>query len=167
MTEEITGKGRFDISSDEIDEFKKRIQESERKSYNGNVRLLNKLLKKGIITPQFADLLRHIHTSTAGYQEGANLRKINIILALRNKLLAEEISGKRIAYIGSGDDWRFAVALGARNVDMVDPLFAQEEYRHKLFDDIKNIDPSASLQKDTPTSEVIFHMCLGGETCES
>lgn len=93
--------------------------------------LIQSAMIDGRITPEYAALLALIHSSTTSGSI-ANLRKVEACLALRDELQSGFDQG-RVAYIGSGTDWEFPVALGARRIDMVDPALSEENVKEMLF----------------------------------
>jgi len=120
-------------------------QGEEKKAYFDTIRLIDQSIKKRIITPQFADLLKSIRTSTFGFPEAHTLKKVQAAIQLKDKLITDEANQKIVAYIGSGRDWQFPVALGARNIDMVDAIFSSDDSVLNLLESIKEHDANAEL----------------------
>src|SRR3990167_7487380 len=121
--------------------------------------LIDNLLKTKSITPQYAFLLQSIQTATLG-REGAILRKVQAVLALREALRQESIAKRLTLNIGSDIDWQFPVALGARDIVLMDPGFKEAERLQKLLESVRLFDKTANFQGDDPTS-LPFHLDLG------
>lgn len=101
----------------------------------------------GKITPQLATLFNEIHSITSD-PAATDLYKIKAVLALRESLSQENFKGKRVAYLGSRYDWQFAVALGAREIDLVD----KEVFNKRPFEIHQNLEPT--IRKFDPDFQV-------------
>lgn len=137
-----------------------RLDQWERQAKRDRQRLITNLVKEEKISPQFGELLSQIQTSTGGGQEGANFEKVRIVMDLRDIFKSFGLAKERIVYTGSGKDWQFPVALGAREIDMVDPIFGEEMNIRRLLGDIRRVDPHAKIT-ETPPLEIGFHLDLG------
>lgn len=114
---------------------------------------------KGYITPQYAQLLRSIHTST-GDSESTSLKKVKTSLALRQRLQEYGIAEKLTANIGSGTDWEFPVALGARNITMIDPSYNGKYLTNELLQRVRQFDPRAIVDVGN-RHQIIFDIDVG------
>ncbi|MBI4226121.1 hypothetical protein HY612_03335 [Candidatus Roizmanbacteria bacterium] len=150
--------------SDQFDsdqkEFHEKLIKQEEQDRVDRLRLIREAQTAGMISSQYARLLESIGTSSSGAVEGANLRKTNAALRLKGRLLPTG-SKAPVAYIGSGIDWQFAIALGARNIDMVDIGFAQSENMTKeLLATVKQFDPNVTITSQEKP-ELHFELDLG------
>lgn len=139
--------GDRDSGQSDYDEWERQFEEKQDQARKQRIDLIEKLLKEGKITPQYAELLRGVFTSTFG-AETATLRKIQAIIAIREALADEGVAKRHTVYIGAGLDWRFPVALGARDIVMLD-LEYSPQLRQELLDDIRQHSLGISYQEDS------------------
>src|SRR3989344_4494211 len=111
-----------------VKDIKRQTREDERNARRFRKRLLADLLNRGEITPQFATFLSKIRSSTTD-PENARLLKIQSIVATRNLMDQCHIAKRVTVYSGAGSDWRFPVALGARNILMLDNEYGSPDTR--------------------------------------
>ena len=97
-----------------------------------DIELIRNLNDTGKITAQYANLLRSFQSSTLGPAE-ASLRKVQAVIALKDTLKDRTISQRHTAYIGSRFDWHFPVALGARDIAMIDLIYQNPGPRQELL----------------------------------
>jgi hypothetical protein len=112
---------------------------------------------QGKVSPQMKKLLSEITSSTLS-SATASLHKVTI--ALKFKLHDINLPGERVAYIGAGLDWRFPVALGARNLDMVDLEYGRPGLIGEMYQDIRQVDEEAAFSK-SGSSGINFSLDLG------
>jgi len=139
MTDEAGKSTGQDVTGDL--EIHRQEENTDKASKNS---LIDGLRGAGKITDQYANLLRSIHTSTFG-AEGASLSKVKAVIALKETLGNNGIAQKHAAYIGSGLDWHFPVALGARDIAMIDPMYQNPEDRQRLLKSVREFDPEAKI----------------------
>lgn len=132
---------------------KNRLAIEERES------LLSQLQGSGQIPIGLLEILRRIHSRTFRGPQ-ATLEKIKAVLEMSESLRITFENG-RVVYIGSGDDWEFAVALGAKDIDMVDPDFDGKNLRSSLFSSVQSFDPHASLIKVNGDTTIRFSIDIG------
>ncbi len=92
--------------------------------------------------------------NTTTNPRGENIKKKQGIIAelLRKKLLYEgHLINKPTVYIGSGDDIEYPLALGARKIELVDPIFSDEEFKKRTVAKIANLFDSVQIQDDIIT----------------
>jgi len=146
----------FDIDAEVI-----KVRAEEDLASNTRASLIEELLEKGTINSQYADLLRGLSTVTVG-AEGATLRKVQAVMAARELFGNSGVQQKRAAYIGSGTDWRFPVALGARDIVMVDSDYKEgSTTRQILITDIMDYDPKAVVETGESGSRIRFVVDVG------
>ncbi len=123
-------------------------------------------MQNGAITLQYADLLRKIQSSTFG-AELADLQKVQTVLSMQDELGLANLGTGRVVYVASGIDWEFPVALGARDIDMVDLSFEKTRSgnaKRDLLKSVREADPKATVSKN---GDISFGIDLGGEGCEN
>lgn len=143
------------VDPEDLKKFLQELEEARRKREE----IVGEAHKKRAITMAYANLLLHIHSSTLG---GAisDLAKVQNCLALRDKLAKEDLGKRRVAYIGAGLDWQFPVALGAREIDMVDIDYGKPELIQRIAQSIAEFDPNAKIEQgERPT--FTFHVNTG------
>ncbi len=141
------------------------LREKARIAYDRKQTLIRQALAQGKIAQEYAALLQSMQTATAD-NEVATLEKVEASLQLKDEL-AEQFKTGRVAYMGSGTDWQFAVALGGRQIDMVDEVFAGAGRREELLESIQEIDPHATLNSDgIPTIQFGINLGKGVESIE-
>lgn len=123
--------------------------------------MISQAFSEGKITKQYASLLDSIHTSSMSGSI-TNLEKVKAALELKDKTQPDFSRGK-VGYIGSGYDWQFPVALGARRIDMIDEEF-DGRLRETLIQDLRDhgIEPSVippETAEDFPS--ILFSIDLG------
>lgn len=123
-------------------------------------KLINFFVNQGNASQQLVDLLKSISSETTGKNE-ADYLKIKSILRLRENLIPQ-INQSKVVYVYSGFDWQFPVALGSREIDMVDIAFKTEENRKKLLERIKLFDSEAALL-DSERPEIKFKLDLSNK----
>jgi len=141
--------------NDDLEKFY--AEESESRAQKN--KLIEDLSNTEQITPQFVRLLRSIHTSTFG-AEGATLRKIRAVLAMRKMLKDQGITQRYTANLGAGIDWQFPVALGAREIVMVDQDYQRKDVVVKLFESVRQFDGKTQM-KDGNRPDILFGVDLG------
>lgn len=124
-----------DIQPD-LSKILQQAQEASANASQEKQRIIQLAVNVGQITHEYADLLGTIDTATTE-TDIANLHKVQAALGLRERLLAEGLGAGRVAYIGSGSDWQFPVALGAREIDMVDLDYLNPDSRNRLLNSIR------------------------------
>lgn len=137
----------------------KQFQEEQAALYSAKEKLISKLEQNQSISPKYANLLRSISSSTLG-RAGADLRKVEAAVELKDALAREGFSARRMAYIGSGLDFHFPVALGARTIDLVDIVYKDEGSIPKLLERVRKIDSDAQLEVGD-RSEIVFQLDVG------
>lgn len=151
--------------SDEInvpqsfDDFRNKFNADEEHATQEREKLISDSLIAHKITPQYADLLRKIKASTMGV-ELAKLTKVKIALETHASPDLNHLGAGRVAYIGSGYDWEFPVALGARDIDMVDSdlISSNKMSEQRIIESVKQIDPEVSSGDQRNVS---FHIDVG------
>jgi len=138
-----------------IEQFRKEEGEFRRRK----IALIDNLAHTKAITPQYAQLLHRIHTSTLG-AEGATLRKVEAVIAMREVLKAEGIAQKYSANMGAATDWEFPVALGAREIVMVDSDYGKGNTAQQLFDSVRSFD-SQAIMTDGDNPDIRFNVDIG------
>lgn len=120
--------------------------------------LIEEALIDSKVTTQYACLLHDLRSATTSGSL-ADLEKVEAALSLRDELFGNFSNG-RIAYVGSGYDWEFPVALGARTIDMVDAGFSDTGLLERLLGGIESVAPDAVFEVgEFPT--VKFDINLG------
>lgn len=158
MTSDEQAPGTFDDGFQAYGDIKDFIE--EQKAFAATKKdLFDNLLKTKAVTPQYALLLQSIQTATFGREE-ATLRKVRAVLALREALKQERITQRRTLNIGSNIDWQFPVALGARDIVLMDPGFKKSERLQELLESVRLFDKTANFQADDLTI-LPFHLDLG------
>lgn len=146
MVEDREAGGFYDEDGAALDTPKNDLEEQFHVARDTKQALITQAIADGTITQEYAQLLQSIHSATTS-GDLTNLKKIEAALSLRHELEDTFQSG-RVAYVGSGTDWQFAVALGARQIDMVDVGFAETGLRQSLLESIHEVDPQAELVND-------------------
>jgi hypothetical protein len=155
--------GTFDDGMTSDDDYEKFFEE-RRNADQTKIKLIDNLKKQRKISSQFADFLLGVQTSTFDSQQ-ATLRKIKAILSLREVLKNYGIKEKHALYIGSGYDWRFPIALGARDIVMLDIDSSRSDLKEELFKNIQTFDPKAKTKiENNPVIELSFDIGEGLET---
>lgn len=127
------------------------------------ISLIDNLHDGGKITEQFANLLRSIHSFTVAPAE-ASLRKVRAVIALRETLRDKNITQKHAAYLGSRFDWHFPVALGARDIAMIDLEFQKPEFRQQLLRSVKQYGAEIkTVGIDNSRIDFVLDLGEGGE----
>lgn len=114
------------------------------------------------ITTEYAKLLRAIHSSTFLNGSISDYHKVIAALSLQESLSQGGIGKKKVAYLGSGLDWHFAVALGARDIDMVDTECSNPEFVAELVKSVKAFDSNAKVLQG-PKPAITFKIGLGAD----
>lgn len=126
-----------DLGQSDFDEWEGKFKEEEAQARGQRSDLIEELLRNGKITSQYAELLRGVSTSTLG-AESATFRKIQAIIAIREALKDLGVKQRHTVYIGAGLDWRFPVALGVRDIAMLDLEYGSFPHlRQELLDNIR------------------------------
>ena len=135
FTEEGESLGTVDTSS-----LEKEMEIAEKQRAD----LVELAVKENVLSPSLAAVMTEMSTaSTSGPL--ATLEIVRSIVGVQTS--APEIFQEGvIAYVGSGVDWHFPVALGARNIDLVDLGFASLEMREKLLESVRHFDIAAIMQ---------------------
>ncbi len=105
-----------------------------------------------------------IDTNTIPRQPNIEKKKGIVAEVLEKHLIPDDIlKGKKTVYIGSATDVAYPLALGARNIILVDPCFSQNEWRNALGDRIKAlVGEGVTEEEDVFTFE--FNFGQGDET---
>lgn len=140
-------------------QFLARIESSPQEYADKKRNLIQSVLDQETITPEYAKLLENISTTTSGETIYSELRKVQCTLELVDYLKTKEIGDKNTVYVGSGVDWQFPVALGARKICMADYVLDHEEDIEKLLKSIGNLSDSVMYNKDE--SQISFYINLG------
>lgn len=113
-------------------------------------KLISDSFEQHLIPTEFADFLRTIKASTMA-MEGARLSKIGIALDCYGIEGLAELKSGSVVYSGSGFDWEFPVALGAREIDMVDLDFlnGNGSTRTRIIESVKKADPEAIIGENS------------------
>jgi len=143
-----------DKTKENIESLKK--QEAESKE--NRLDLILRLEQSGDITLQFGRLLRKIRSSTL-MQEETSLLKVKAALQIKDYFSQLGLDQKTVAYLGSGLDWEFPVALGARVVDLVDLIYVDDSSISELLERVRESAPSANF--DQRNSKIEFQLDLG------
>jgi len=123
------------------------LKKEEQKAREAKDKLIEQALCENKITPQYALLLRRIHTATA-MPEPSDLLKVRTALELRKSLIGAGINDGKMSYIGSGIDWEFPVSLGNYNIEMTDISYNDPLVIQALDASIQEVDPFASQEGD-------------------
>jgi hypothetical protein len=138
------------------------LEEQFREARDTKQTLITQASSSGAITEEYARLLHTIRSGTHD-EDLITLEKVQAALSLRDEL-TDTFQHGSVAYIGSGLDWQFAVALGAREIDMVDPTFGDQENREALLRTIQMTDPQASLgSEEAPVVDFGINLGSGVE----
>lgn len=93
-----------------------------------------------------------IDTNTNPRQPNIEKKKGIVAELLERCLIPDDVlKEKKTVYIGSATDIAYPLALGARNIVLVDPCFSQQEWRTALGDRIK-----ALIGEEVPAAEGTF-----------
>lgn len=127
-----SGDGLGITDPEELDPVKKELQKQKDLVIQKN-KAIQSALETSQITPQFASLLQSIDTKSQGKAEGDLLK---VELALADPHLFSHTDGQ-VVYVGSGVDWQFPVAIGARNITMLDVSFQNTALKERLVENVK------------------------------
>lgn len=132
------------------------FEAEERQAAERKASLIKGQLSSGKISPELAKLLSDIKSATMG-SAAANLRKVEAVFALRPFLSRRNVSKEAAIYVGAGLDWRFPVALGFRDITMLDSGYFTSNLHLELFADVASVDKAAK----TDGQDIKFSMFWG------
>ena len=117
MTEDDSRAGMFSYEKDsqgleDRERYDQQLDEESRLLRETKKNLISQAVADGSIHPLYAELLNQIKSATGagGKADIATLDKVQASSEMKDKL---GFDNGRVAYIGSGNDWQFTVALGA------------------------------------------------------
>ena len=88
-------------------------------------------------------------TTTTNPASKREVKKGIVLEAVEKGLVSSELLRQNpVVYIGSGTDIEYPLALGGRNIIMVDPLLGHEEARQELIQKIERIISEDPLMED-------------------
>jgi hypothetical protein len=160
MTEEKEAGGFFDEDG-KVSQPETRLEEDFRIAREKKQHLITQAVTDGNITQEYAHLLHSIRSVTTS-GDLTTLEKVEAALDLNDRVEPTFRDGT-VAYIGSGTDWEFAVALGAKNIDMVDMMFSDDEGSQRLLEKCKEFDPDARFDPETQTVHFGVNLGKGSE----
>jgi hypothetical protein len=144
------------IGAFDLEEEMRKADEEAKAAVRAKDELIEKAQADGKITPQFADFLKGVDTSTFG-SSTANLHKVELILSMKDVLSDKNISGRKTVSLYSGFDWRLPVALGARDITMVDTGFSDDGLTSLVADGVRECD----LEMIHEGNEISFSIDFG------
>jgi len=150
------------VDPEEQRKWEEQIRKANEEARVAKEQIISASLNRKPITPEYAKLLRAIHSSTFLNGNISDQRKVIAALSLQEGLSEGAIGKKKVAYLGSGLDWHFAVALGARDIDMVDTEYSKPEVVAELMKNVKAFDSEAKVQQGEK-STITFRLSLGAE----
>ena len=90
------------------------------------------------------------------------MKKGAILEIIEKKLLSDKILRDHpVVYIGSGTDVEYPIALGGRNIVMIDPILADEQAIKEVLEKIKRV---TNQETQNDNGKIVFSFDFGNFT---